>query len=430
LALRGRKARALACAAALWAFCVPFRGEARAGEAVSLGWESPGGGVALAAAVRNGFFGEEGIEVTAVRTGLGEFGEAVASGRIAAGELDGRVLGLFRDGAGVGPSAGLYSGFLEIVGNGNPPGKLRVAAEGPGGGPAVAAARHFRDLGVDPDTAVEWVDVGPGGLLDALADGKADVAVRWELERAAPKGGRGHSAAPSVREGHGIPAGRAGQGAGRGTEGRAAGGGRAGSGPRWADGGPAASGRGSGSGGPGEGGGARTGPEGCPGGDSGTGAGTDCGTGPGGADGSRWKVVYSASASLPAAGGPAAGPHARHTAANHFFVSFVVLGRELYERDPALAAAVTRAWIRGAAWTGENLGEAARIGMEAGVWDGDAAGLERELARYMWMPGVAHAKEHLRSYVREWVRRGLLPSGTDEAGFFGGLFIPALPDLG
>lgn len=151
-----------------------------------------------------------------------------------------------------------------------------------------------------------------------------------------------------------------------------------------------------------------------------------------GQEGASWKVVYSASASLPApsADGRASGnPHAGHTAANHFFISFAVLGRDLYERDPELAAAVTRAWIRGAAWTGENLAEAAGIGVDAGVWDGDAAGLESELARYMWMPGVAHAKEHLKSYVREWVRRGLLPSGTDEGKFFGALFIQALPDL-
>jgi NitT/TauT family transport system substrate-binding protein len=107
----------------------------------------------------------------------------------------------------------------------------------------------------------------------------------------------------------------------------------------------------------------------------------------------------------------------------------VILSRDLYDRDPAKAAAITRAWIRGARWVGENPEAAAELGVSAGIWDGDADSLRKEIDRYMWMPGVAHAKEHLKSYVHEWKGRGLLPKDTDEEEFFGKLFIQALPDV-
>ncbi|MDR1312976.1 MAG: hypothetical protein LBQ12_04575 [Deltaproteobacteria bacterium] len=402
-------------------------GDAAADQAVALGWESPGGGVSLAVAIRNGYFREEGVDATAVKIGLEDFAEAIASGKIVGGELDGLVLGLYRDGARLGPSAGLYSGFLEILGSWNPTREFRVAAESLGGGPAVAAARRFREMGVDPDTGVEWVEAPSGTLMESIKDGKADAVVRWELERAGSKAasdqaGEAKQVAPEA-QGRGGAAGNAigGRGGGGGGSGGSRGhGGRASA--------ESPAGR--------EGGGGskeQEEPEDCEACGVGEGSGGEASGGPGGGRPERpWKVIYSASESLPPPSGDGKAPqnrHARHTASHHFFASFVVLGRELYERDPALAAAVTRAWVRGASWTGENLGEAARIGVEYGVWEGGSDGLERELARYMWMPGVAHAKEHLKAYVREWIKRGLLPFGTDGGSFFEGLFVQALPDL-
>jgi ABC-type nitrate/sulfonate/bicarbonate transport system substrate-binding protein len=391
------------CAAAIaaaWGLCPSGLA---ADTELAFGWDSPGGGLALEAAIRQGFFKEEGITASAARTRLPEFAEAVASGRIAAGELDGRVLGLYRDGAKVGPAAGLYSGFLEIIGlKERPEGKIKLAVENIGGGPAVAAARHYRSLGVDPDQGMEWVEAPLDKLLTALSDGKATAAARWEEKRSGQAGG------------HGAAAGHGGEAAG-GHKAAAGHGGKAGEGHK------AAAGH---DGGAGEGhkaaaghGGEKHGTEGESHGDAGN---------------EPYRIIYSASASLPPPsedGEASANPHAKHTAAHHFFTSFVVLSRDLYEKDPALAAAVTRAWIRGAAWVGENKEEAARIGIEAKVWDGDAKSLEAEIERYMWMPGVSHAKEHLKSYIREWVRRGLLPAGTDEGKFFDGFFIQALPDL-
>ncbi|MDR1039971.1 MAG: hypothetical protein LBR80_07350 [Deltaproteobacteria bacterium] len=416
---RRRRLAVCACLAVLGAACVSLAEDLRAEREIALGYSSIGGGVALSVAIANGYFAEEGIEVTPVKVVIEDFAEAVSSGRIVAGELDGQVLGLFRDGARLGPSAGLYSGFLEILASVRPPsGRTRLAVESLGGGPAVAAARHYRSAGIDPDSEVAWLEIPQEDLLDYLSHGKADAIARWELEKAKPAGGRGggegHGVAdPHRTAGHGAAAEHGGT-AGRGTA--AEHGGTAGHGVAFGN--VETTGQQVGTGHGGEGQSQESGDEG--------------GDEPDDGEETPWKVLYSASASLPLPpdDGKASGnPHAGHTAASHFFTSFVVLGRDLYGKDPALAAAVTRAWIRGAARTGEDVAKAARLATEAGIWEGEAKGLEKELSRYMWMPGVAHAKEHLKVYIREWVKRGLLPQETDEAVFFGGLFIQALPDL-
>jgi ABC-type nitrate/sulfonate/bicarbonate transport system substrate-binding protein len=397
-------------------------GPALGDTALTLGWQSPGGGLALEAAIRNGFFKEEGIEATAVRIPAEEFTEGVSSGRIVAGELDGSVLALYRDGAAIGPSAGLYSGFLEIFGRKTQPEKIRLAVESKGSGPAVAAARHYRTSGTDPDTAVEWVETGPDGLFKALQDDKASAFARWETRRAAPSGAHGSGSGNPPAHGGGQSHGdQAGKPQGHGPNGEnceppAQGGGH-GQGPKGENPDPQAQGHAHGQAAP------PGGPQGHPEGHA---------SGQHGSQLCDCETLYSASASLPPPstdGSAPANPHAAHTAAHHFFTSFVVLTRGLYESDPALAAAVTRAWIRGAAWVGEHPDEAAKAGIEAKVWDKDQESLKREIERYMWMPGVTHAKEHVKAYIHEWIGRGLLPAGTDEGAFFNGLFIQALPDL-
>ncbi|MDR2368301.1 MAG: hypothetical protein LBF58_09380 [Deltaproteobacteria bacterium] len=140
-------------------------------------------------------------------------------------------------------------------------------------------------------------------------------------------------------------------------------------------------------------------------------------------------VLFGASASLPAHSPADDGgnPHAKHTSAHHLFESFVVLPATLAESDPASAAAITRALIRGARRVGENPSKAADLA--TGLWGGPREPLEAEIARYMWMPGVSHAKEHLRYYIHEGIKRGALAPNLDEKAFFGRVFSQALPDL-
>jgi ABC-type nitrate/sulfonate/bicarbonate transport system substrate-binding protein len=107
----------------------------------------------------------------------------------------------------------------------------------------------------------------------------------------------------------------------------------------------------------------------------------------------------------------------------------VVLDGKLAKEDPKTSAAIARALIRGAKWTGENREKAAKLGVEKKLWKGDEKSLGLELRRYMWMPGVNQAKEHLKTYIHEGIGRGSLPAGTDEKAFFEKIFVQVLPDL-
>jgi hypothetical protein len=47
----------------------------------------------------------------------------------------------------------------------------------------------------------------------------------------------------------------------------------------------------------------------------------------------------------------------------------------------------------------------------------------------MWMPGVSHAKEHLKYYIHEGIKRGVFSNGLDEKAFFDQAFSQVLPDV-
>jgi NitT/TauT family transport system substrate-binding protein len=107
----------------------------------------------------------------------------------------------------------------------------------------------------------------------------------------------------------------------------------------------------------------------------------------------------------------------------------VVIAKELPNSDPQLAAAITRALIRGARFVGENPDQAADLAISKGLWRGSKEALVNELTGYMWMPGVSHAKEHLRYYIHEGIDRGVYGSDLDEKTIFERVFIGVLPDL-
>jgi hypothetical protein len=354
------------------------QGEAGAAKTLGLSYSSPLGALALHAAIEQGYFKEEGLEVTPVKAAAGDIPGLLADGRIVGGELDHGIHTLL--GKGIGVTAGLCSGFLELLGKPpkGSPGEVVLVSENVASGPAVAAARQLKAMGLDTVGSVRWLAAPKEGLLSVLERGDATLLARWE--KAIPGTGHGHEKEPG--HGHG------------------------------------------GSGGGGEGFGKHAH------------AGTEAHAGhEANGDPSRPEdavpVVFSARASLPHDDGAeaSANPHAKHTSAHHFFDSFVFVGRDFHEKNPETAAAVTRAWIRGAMWVGGNKGAAADLGLSHSLWPGDRESLLSEIDSYMWMPGVRHAKEHLRVYIHEWVARGLFPAGTDEGVLFESLFIQALPDV-
>jgi ABC-type nitrate/sulfonate/bicarbonate transport system substrate-binding protein len=366
---------------------LPFLGAAGtilAGDSLALTYSSPGGGAALFAAIEKGYFKEDGLEVVPLRADIDAFKEYIDKGVVAGGEVNYQIYKI-ADGK-IGITAGLYSGFLELVGR-DPKGlsDIVVASENKGSGAAVAAARQLRNIGVDPEKLI-WTEAPLNELERITETGDATLFARFELKRTDKKPGGGHGS--GYEPGHGAEHGAGRSGASHGAlEDKA-----------------------------------REGKEVKP---SQNAREEDKGNAGG------IKVLYSASANLPHddGSGPNANPHAKHTAADHFFESFTALSRDFYSKDPAKAAAITRNYIRGAIWVGENIEEAAEIGIKNGIWSGDKESLEEELKRYMWMPGVKHAKEHLKIYIHEWIARGLFPKGTNENELFDKIFIQALPDL-
>ena len=71
------------------------------------------------------------------------------------------------------------------------------------------------------------------------------------------------------------------------------------------------------------------------------------------------------------------------------FEPFVVLDKNFAADDPEKAGAITKALIRRARWAGENPEKAAGLAIGKGYWARSKEDLVAEIARYMWMPGLA-----------------------------------------
>jgi ABC-type nitrate/sulfonate/bicarbonate transport system substrate-binding protein len=382
-----------------------------ADEAIRLASTSPGGAVALEAAVREGYFKEEGLEVEAIALTAAEFGKKIANGEILGGEFNHLGLTLALDNVPLVYTGGLYSGFVEIVGpsdtqntvknNKKSGSRLTLAVQDLGSGASVAAARYFRAKGIDPDTDITWLEAN--NLTEALKTHKADALARWELKRV--QGGHGHQ--PS-HESHHKHEGQAGH-----TQGQA---------------------------GSHESHSKQEGQADHTHGQSGTHEhkhivkkeSHQSTAHEQSLSDESLEIIFSASASLPQhdPDDKNVNPHAKHTSAHHLFESFVVIEANLVKKDPETAAAITRALIRGARWTGENPGQAVLLGTEKGIWKDRVTDPANEIDRYMWMPGVSHAKEHLKYYIHEGIKRGVFPADLDENEFFKKIFVQVLPDLG
>lgn len=118
----------------------------------------------------------------------------------------------------------------------------------------------------------------------------------------------------------------------------------------------------------------------------------------------------------------------KNSAFPHFYGSFIALGAGLIRNEPPKAAAVARAWLRAAQWVGEHPAATARLIREqSGAIP--APDLERQLKDYLWMPGVAYARENIRWYIREQKELGILNPCPDPERFFKEVYAPIIPDL-
>jgi ABC-type nitrate/sulfonate/bicarbonate transport system substrate-binding protein len=446
-------------------------------EILNLGFSDPLGGLIAAAAETEGYFAEEKLTVRARPVPAEEISSLLEKGILAGGISNFQALNAAAPNSQLVFTAGLYSGFLEIIGLNPRPDKIRLVTEDPLSGPAAAAARHFREIKVDPDK-IEWLKAPASDLVQTLLSGQASALARFEPAAADPAEPWAESLVPRNSSGRGNrrkPAdfSRSSPQPPSGQEHRS---GSSDSGPESPSGvqppesgghsgaeasgtgnlsGPQASSRGHQAGAEASGRERHAGAE-----ASGHGhhAGTES-SGPGKLSGSPaaspegqsqpeasspgrhsepaaasapgYKSIFQARAHLPKPpeGVKAVNPHAQHSAAHHFFESFVILDRRLVLKDPQKAAALTRALIRGARWIGENQEQAVQLGVREKIWPQETESLIGEIDRFMWMPGIRQAKEHLKIYIRQGLERGIFPAGTEEETVFKNIFVQILPDL-
>ncbi|MDR1873007.1 MAG: hypothetical protein LBS60_13995 [Deltaproteobacteria bacterium] len=371
---------------------------AAADKTIGLAYTSIDGAIALQAAIKEGYFAEEGLIVQPIAADPPSFKTLIEEKRVVGGELNSTALVFASQGVPVVISAGLFSGFLEIIGLPLTKGQIVLVTVDPISGPAVAAARRLKSQGIDPIKDVKWASAPENELVSFLTSGKATALARWNLAAKDPSPPAGQITAHSghPEKAAEIPlkgANHASKGPGSHSEEKAA---------------------------------------------KGHSKAPSAAVSPShqpspvaGLDG--FEVIFSARASLPkaphGASHSAANPHAHHTAEHHFFESFVVLDSRFVKEDPETATAITRALIRGARWTGENKEKAAQLAVDQKLWSGEVSDLVGELGRYMWMPGVNQVKDHLKSYIHEGIGRGSLPANTDEKAFFEKIFVQLLPDL-
>jgi ABC-type nitrate/sulfonate/bicarbonate transport system substrate-binding protein len=370
-----------------------------------------GGAAVVLAALEQGYFNEEGLEVQSLHLDFNSFSSQLGNNAIDGGAVDYRILAFAARFPGPKVTAGLYSGLLEIIAWKalNDIGNeglhiLRGQALGVsnlGSGPYVSAARLLRDAGLDPLSDVRWLEIGQTNGLEALRNGQVFALARWEQHRAWPEGAHSQAERPPSGNGridkHGSPNDHGHENNHKIT--------------------------------------------GHSGGHSHSAAvdrdNSNIDLNPEAADLVQEKadennlaVIYKGSSRLPQPPpGQESNPHAAHGSSQHFFQSFVALSPQVAIKDKGQAAAISRALIRGAKWVGENISDAAKSVQANNPGLGGYAEITAELGRYMWMPGVSHAKEHLMAYIREEKLQGILPEYLDETLFFDDLFFQALPDI-
>jgi NitT/TauT family transport system substrate-binding protein len=110
------------------------------------------------------------------------------------------------------------------------------------------------------------------------------------------------------------------------------------------------------------------------------------------------------------------------------YCCFLAVRADLPDKDPALAQAVLKAWLKGVEWVGKNPREAAKIEIDNKYTGGDVELNARLIGSYKWQPGVKRAESDLKYYIKEEKAQGILLPTTDEKKFFERVFARILPD--
>ncbi len=105
------------------------------------------------------------------------------------------------------------------------------------------------------------------------------------------------------------------------------------------------------------------------------------------------------------------------------YCCLVVANGTLLEKDPATAAAATRAILKGASWVNSNQKEIAQLMVDKKYVPGDAAVNEQVLANYNYEPSVQGGLDAVTTGAKEMKEIGVLEEGTDPAALAAAAFI-------
>ena len=92
-----------------------------------------------------------------------------------------------------------------------------------------------------------------------------------------------------------------------------------------------------------------------------------------------------------------------------------VVSGKLAARDPAAAAKVTRALLKGAKWVGENPTAAANLSVEKKYIAASAEINAQAISKLKYIPGVARCRDSIARAAKEMQEAGLLNASTDPA---------------
>lgn len=97
----------------------------------------------------------------------------------------------------------------------------------------------------------------------------------------------------------------------------------------------------------------------------------------------------------------------------HRYCCTVGLSGKLVHDQPKVAAAVTRAWMRGSRWAGAHTAETAQIETSKKYVPLDAVSIKRLLDSYLWNPSSTLVKEDIYVGARNFKVTGYLDPNTD-----------------
>lgn len=113
---------------------------------------------------------------------------------------------------------------------------------------------------------------------------------------------------------------------------------------------------------------------------------------------------------------------------NDYYCCMVGLSNDLIKNDSKTAAAVTRAWLKGAEWVSANPKEAAQLEIDNKFTGGTVELNTKLLSSYNWEPSIKKVRDNIKFYIKEEKKQKILEPSTDEKDLYNRAFAQVISD--